>query len=154
MLSPEMLRRYPFFVDMDDMSIKAIAMIAEEIPLKAGETIFESGQAGKTLYLLVEGNIETSLVIKDNSDPTFQKEFYLDDFNPGETFGLDSLIEPNIHSITARASRAGKLLRIDAAKLIQLCDSDARLGYQVMKQLARTALERLEHTRVQLAAAR
>ena len=44
MISPEMLRRYPFFADMDDTSLKAIAMITEEIPLKAGEILFHSGQ--------------------------------------------------------------------------------------------------------------
>lgn len=154
MISPEMLRRYPFFADMDDTSIKAIAMIAEETPIKAGETLFETGQPSHALYLLVEGNIETSLVIKDNNDTTFHKEFYLDDINPGETFGLSALVEPYIHSTTTRVSRAGKLLCIDAARLNQLCASDARLGFQLMKQLAKTALERLQHTRVQLAAAR
>ena len=154
MISPEMLRRHPFFADLDDASIKAIAMITEEIPLKAGEILFRSGQPSQALYLLVEGDIETSLVITDNNDPTFLKEFYLDDYNPGEMFGLSALIEPNIHSISTRVSRAGKMLRIDGAKLNQLCSSDTRLGYQVMKQLARTALERLYHTRVQLAAAR
>jgi CRP/FNR family cyclic AMP-dependent transcriptional regulator len=154
MISPEMLRRYPFFADMDDASIKAIAMIAEEIPLKAGEILFHSGQPSQALCLLEDGNIEASLVIKDSSDAKFEKEFYLDDYNPGEMFGLSCLMEPGIHTITTRVSRAGKMLRIDGAKLNQLCDSDPRLGYQVMKQLAKTALERLYHTRVQLAAAR
>jgi len=154
MISPEMLRRYPFFVDMDDASIKAIAMIAEEMPIKAGEILFQSGQPSKALYLLEEGNIETSLVIKDSGDPKFEKEFYLDDINPGEAFGLSALVEPSLHSITTRVSKAGKLLLIDGAKLNLLCMSDNRLGYQVMKQIARTALERLQHTRVQLAAAR
>ena len=154
MISPEILRRYPFFADMDDSSIKAIAMITEEVPIKAGETLYQSGQPNHTLCLLEDGNIENYLVIKDSGDPNFQKEFYLDDFNPGETFGLNALIEPNIHSITTRVSRSGKLLRIDGVKLSEMCASDCHLGYEVMKQLARTALERLAHTRVQLAATR
>ena len=41
----------------------------------------------------------------------------------------------------------------NAARLNQLCISDPRLGFQLMKQFAKTALERLQHTRVQLAAA-
>src|SRR5271157_255966 len=154
MVSPEILRRYPFFADMDDASLKAIAMITDEVPIKAGETLYQSGQPNHTLYLLEDGNIETSLIIKDNSDPSFQKEFYLDDLNPGEIFGLNALIEPNIHSITPRVSRSGKMLCIDGAKLSEMCASDCHLGYEVMKQLARTALERLAHTRVQLAATR
>jgi len=154
MISPEILRRYPFFADMDDSAIKALAMIAEEISIKSGETLYQSGQPNHTLYLLEEGVIEASLVIKDSGNPKFEKEFYLDDLNPGETFGLNALIEPNIHSITTRVSRSGKMLRIDGDKLNALCASDTRLGFQVMKQLAKTALERLHNTRVQLAAAR
>ncbi|MDR3573832.1 MAG: cyclic nucleotide-binding domain-containing protein [Anaerolineaceae bacterium] len=154
MISPEILRRYPFFVDMDDSSIKAIAMITEEVTIKAGESLYQSGQPNHALYLLEEGVVEASLVIKDSGDPKFEKEFYLDDLNPGEIFGLNALIEPNVHSITTRVSRSGKMLRIDGEKLNTLCVSDTRLGLQVMKQLAKTALERLAHTRVQLAAAR
>jgi CRP/FNR family transcriptional regulator, cyclic AMP receptor protein len=154
MISPEMLRRYPFFADMGDTSIKAIAMITEEVPLKAGEVLFHSGQPSLALFLLVDGVIETSLVITDSNDPTFEKEYYLDDYNPGEMFGLSTLIEPNIHSITCRVSRPGRMLRIDGARLNALCLADAHLGYQVMKALYMTALERLHHVRVQLAAAR
>ena len=98
--------------------------------------------------------IETSLVITDTNDPTFEKEYYLDDYNPGEMFGLSAMIEHNIHSITCRVSRAGKMLRIDGAKLNALCLADAQLGFQVMKELYKTALERLHHVRVQLAATR
>jgi CRP/FNR family cyclic AMP-dependent transcriptional regulator len=154
MISPEMLRRYPFFADIDDTHIKAIAMITDVIPLKAGEILFHSGQPSEALFLLVDGVIETSLVITDTNDPTFKKEFYLDDYNPGEVFGLSALSEPNTHSITTRVSRPGKMLRIDGARLNQLCLSDCHMGYQVMKQLYKTALERLHHVRVQLAASR
>ena len=154
MISPELLRRYPFFADMDDAALKAIAMITEEVPIKAGETLYQSGEFDRALCFLEDGVVETFLVIKDNNDPTFIKEYYLNDMNPGEVFSLNALMEPKLHSITARASRSGKILRIAGAQLSQLCAADSRLGYQVMKQLAKTALERLQDTRVQLAAAR
>jgi len=154
MVSPEMLRRYPFFADMEDAWIKAIAMISEEVSIKPGDMLYETGTPSQKLFLLMEGCVEIYLVIKDSSDPTFHKEFYVDDINPGEVFGLSSLGETHNHSSSTRVSRAGKVLRTDASRLSELCDADPLLGYKLMKQFAKTALERLELTRVLLAAAR
>ncbi len=154
MVSPEMLRRYPFFVDMDDAWIKAIAMISDEVSTKPGDVLYETGTPSDKLFLLMEGNVEIYLQIKDSGDPTFQKEFYVDDINPGEAFGLSSLGETHNHSSSTKVSRAGKVLRIDASGLSELCDANPLLGYKMMKQFAKTALERLELTRVLLAAAR
>ena len=154
MVSPEMLRRYPFFADMDDAWIKAIAMISEEVSTRPDDVLYETGAPSHSLFLLMEGNVETYLLIKDSGNPTVKKEFYMDDINPGEVFGLSSLGESHHHSSSTRVRRAGKVLRINARQLRELCDADPHLGYQIMKQFASTALERLQLTRVLLAAAR
>jgi hypothetical protein len=41
---------------------------------------------------------------------------------------------------------------VDAAGLRAMCEVDARLGYILMRNLSRTAMERLDGVRVQLAA--
>jgi hypothetical protein len=40
MISPEMLKRYPFFGQLSDGHIKALAAIAEEVTWESGEAIF------------------------------------------------------------------------------------------------------------------
>ncbi len=55
MVSPELLRRYPFFGFMDDAQLKALSMIAEDKSYKAGEIIVEYNSPANTLYFLVEG---------------------------------------------------------------------------------------------------
>ncbi len=42
MISPELLRRYPFFGFLGDAQLKAIAMIAEESTYEKDQPIFEA----------------------------------------------------------------------------------------------------------------
>ena len=44
MISPEVLRRYPFFGFLKDDQFKKVAMLAEEVSWKAGTKIFKAGE--------------------------------------------------------------------------------------------------------------
>ncbi len=154
MISPEILRRYPFFAGLEDADLKAIAMISEEISFEKGETIYETGKPNNALLLLTEGNVETYLVIDDPNNRANRKEFFLDDVEIGEVFAISAMAEPKVHTTTARASKSAKLIRIDAAALEKLFDSNCRLGYVLLKEMAATLLYRLQQDRIQLAACR
>ena len=53
MISPELLRRFPFFGFLDDMQLKEVAMLAEEIDVEQGTNIFEGEQPAAGLYVMV-----------------------------------------------------------------------------------------------------
>jgi CRP-like cAMP-binding protein len=154
MVSPELLRRYPFFSFLDDAELKAVAMIAEELTLEDGESLFEIEQPAEALYLLMDGTIELYYVIADDYDPASRKEFYISDINPGEICGISALIEPHQYTSTARAASLSHLIKLESVGLRAVCEVDPRLAYNLMRQVARAALERLHATRVQLIAAR
>jgi CRP-like cAMP-binding protein len=154
MISPEILRRYPFFSKLSDPDLKAIAMISEEETYKQGDVIYTSGKPNPSVLLLETGCIESFLVIEDPNQPASHNEYYLDDIDPGEVFGISAMVAGKLHTTTARASRAGKLVRIDAVKLERLCEADTALGYVLMKEMADTLLYRLQQDRIQLAACR
>ncbi len=63
MVSPEILRRYPFFGTLSDTQIKAIAMIAEEKTFEKGTVICEEGKPATAFYLLLERRRELILQI-------------------------------------------------------------------------------------------
>jgi hypothetical protein len=46
MISPELLRRYPFFGLLTEAQLKAIAMIAQETNFTDGTQIFKEGGTG------------------------------------------------------------------------------------------------------------
>jgi CRP-like cAMP-binding protein len=154
MISPEILRRYPFFGHLEPGQLKAIAMIAEEMGFQKNDFLLEEGQPANSLFLLVDGNIDLIFISKDEFHPEHSKVFNVGEINPGEVFGISALIEPYIYSSTAQATSVGKCLKIDAVALRALFELDQRLGCTLTRQVAKAAMERLAATRVQLAAAR
>jgi len=151
MISPELLRRYPFFGPLNDAQLKAIAMIADEVTIEAGVTLFNEKEPAEAMYLLKEGSIDLFYTVEE--DPEFRKEFPVGEINPGEPFGISSIIDPYILTSTARAASSSKLVRIAANPLRALCEVNNELALIFLRQVAKVALERLEATRVQLAAA-
>jgi CRP-like cAMP-binding protein len=154
MVSPELLRRYAFFGFLDDAQLKAVAMIFEELAVAPGDVILEPGQPAAALYFLITGSVELSYVIQDELNSSLRQEIYISDINPGEIFGISALIEPYQYTGLMRATSAGRVLKINAAALRALCEVDTRLAYGWMRQTAKAAMERLQATRIQLAAAR
>ncbi len=149
MISPELLRRYPFFCCMDEAQQKAIAMISEQVECDKGATLFEEGQQVHALHFLLEGNVDLLYA----GSGSHLDQFLVGEISPGEPFGISALIEPYTFTATARVAAPSRILKIDAAALRALCEVDCKMGYSIMRQIAKIALERLHYTRLQLAAA-
>lgn len=154
MISPELLRRFPFFAYLDDAQLRELAMMAEEVRFDDEVVLFEAESPADALYLLLEGVVEMHYVVIDRDDPKIRKDFYVGEVDPGEIFGMSALIPPYKMTLTAIADEPCKVVKVQAERLRELCDADAVVGYRMMRGLARTALDRLDRTRVQLAAAR
>ncbi len=154
MISPELLRRYPFFAFLDEAQLRAVAMLSEEIEVEAGALIFDTGKPAEALCLLTDGSLELYYAVVDRDDPDLRKEFFLGEFSPGDIFGISALIEPYVYTSSVRASIMSRVVKMDATGLRALCEVDLRLAAGLMRATAKTAMERLNDTRVQLAAAR
>lgn len=154
MVSPELLRRYPFFAGVADADLKNIAMIADMVALGPGTILFEADQPADALYFLVDGSVELHFVVIDRENPKIRKDFFVTEIDPGEVFGLSALIEPHRYSLTLRVGTPSHVISIRAEPLRALCDANSALGYRLMKRLAKAALLRLGETRVHLVAAR
>ncbi len=153
MISPELLRRFPFFNFMDDKQLKAVAMIAEEKTYTNEDVVANNTPASK-LFFLVEGTASYYYVVTTEHDPYYKQDYFISDFNPGEIFGISALIEPFVFTASVRAEKTCRLIEIDATALRALCEVDTRLNCGLMRAVAKAAMERLQHTRVQLIAAK
>jgi len=152
MISPELLRRFPFFGFMNEQELRAVAMIADEVSFNKDDLILESNQAAEKLYFIVEGSVALYHVVKTENDPSYRQEYYVSDIDAGEIFGISALIEPYIYTGTIRADKKSRVIKIDAPALRALCDVDVRLANGLMQEVAKAAMERLEQTRIQLIA--
>jgi CRP-like cAMP-binding protein len=154
MISPELLRRSPFFGFLDDNQLRALAMIAEEREYTKDEVLVESGAPANELFLLLDGAVSYYYVVTTEHDPYYKQEYYISDINPGEIFGISALIDPYLYTATLRTEKPCRTIRIDAPSLRALCEVDPKLSCGMQRAVAKAAMERLQHTRVQLVAAK
>jgi CRP-like cAMP-binding protein len=126
-------------------------MIAEDVNVAKGAVVFKAGAPADALYMLIDGSIALSIPGGGLGGP--HQEIHVSEINPGEPFGISSVLEDQTYSASAQATSATRLLKMDAAELRKLFDADCNLGYCMMRQLINAALERLHITYIQLAAA-
>lgn len=153
MISPELLRRYPFFGSLNDAQLKEIAMLAEEVNYKANQCIFEAGQAADHFYFLMAGSIDLFFIAEKASAPDHPRSFYVGHLNPEEPFGISALIEPYRYTATATTNGPCRILTIKAEGLRALCETDNHVALTLMRHIVKIAMSRLHDTRVQLAGA-
>jgi len=153
MVSPELLRRYPFFAFMTHSQQQEVAMISDEVEVPANMILFNIDEKADALYLLIIGSVDLHYVVMDENLPALRKDFLIGTINPGDVFGISAMIEPYVLTSSAVTTQPCTVLKIDAIALRDLCEQDHDLAYGLQKQLARTTMERLHATRVLLAAA-
>ncbi len=151
MISPELLRRYPFFSMLNDDQLKTIASIAEEKNFPKDTLLFKENTPATKLYLLLQGDVD--LLFSGGGEGKVVNAL-VGSIAPGEVLGVSALIEPYQFISTARSTAQVKVIEIDAPALHALTQVDAKMGQALMRNIAKAVLERLKYTQVELAAAR
>jgi CRP-like cAMP-binding protein len=151
MISPELLRRYPFFASLTDEQLKAIAMIAEEKTYPKDTVLIKENSPANKLVLLLEGDVD--LIFSGGGEGAVVNAL-VGSIAPGEVYGVSSLIEPFKFISSAKATIPVKVAEIDGVALRALLEVDPKLGHALMRNVAVAVLERLKYTQVELAAAR
>jgi CRP/FNR family transcriptional regulator, cyclic AMP receptor protein len=145
MISPEILRRYPYFTAADDEGLHALAMICEEVAVPSGTVMYREGDKADKLYILVEGQIDIQYTLGSGELRT------VDTVAPGELLMWSSLVEPYKSNAVVTAHQNSKLIAVDADKLRAYCDVDYTVANDVLLNLTRMLATRLEGARIQLA---
>jgi CRP-like cAMP-binding protein len=153
MVSPELLRRYPFFGSLSDPQIKTLAMVAEEEVATKGSVICEEGKPATALYLLIEGNLCLFYKSEDELHPETRKDFLVGEVNPGEIFAISAFIEPFVYTSTVKADEDSRIVRFPSKDLNNLVEKDPTMYCTLLRAITKAAMERLAYARVQLAAA-
>lgn len=152
MISPELLRQYPFFGTLNDAQLKSVAMIADEVGFEVNERLFQKGETADALYFLLQGSVEL-YNFAEAATGEQDRGVLVSTVNPGEPFAISAVIEPYIITSTAWTSSPSRAIKIEALALRDLFEMDRRLAFVITRQASRAAMERLHATRVQLAAA-
>lgn len=145
MISPEVLRRYPYFAGIQDESLKQLAMIAGEEAIPADTVMFREGDTAGHLFVILKGEVNIQYILGNGELRT------VDTLVEGDLLMWSALVEPYKATALGTTTKETHLVHIDAAKLRLLCEKEPMLGYRLMTQVARLLANRLEGARVQLA---
>jgi CRP/FNR family cyclic AMP-dependent transcriptional regulator len=134
------LQHNELFRGMTEAELSKIASLAQPITYNAGDVIFQQGDAGETLYLIYNGQVEVQV----QTDKTTTSAVYL---GMGQTVGEMALVDQATRSASIIAvDQPTELFRINSQALIDLCQTEARIGYSLMRNIAQDLSFKLRHS--------
>jgi CRP-like cAMP-binding protein len=147
MVSPELLRRYPFFGRLTLAELAALAQGASRVEAAPGECVIREGEPARNCYLIVEG--EVGIVMAP--ELLGPQAGVLTSLGPGELFGWSALVRHDGYTASARTLTRAVLVRFSGDELLARCETDHDFGYRLMREIGLVIASRLHDTRLQLA---
>lgn len=124
MLELAQLKNIKLLSQLPDKDISKILPLCTIRPFKKDEIIFEYNQKITSIYMILDGEIEFYLPIKNGKKITIHRA------QKGETFGISSILPEDCKTIfSAIGFRQGNLIEIDSSELMKLCNEEKELGY-------------------------
>ncbi|NNE08015.1 MAG: cyclic nucleotide-binding domain-containing protein [Gemmatimonadetes bacterium] len=138
------LAKHSFFSGLDPADIEEIAGCAKNAAFKAGEYLFKQGENAEFFFVLREGHVVVEV-------PTARgHSIEISSLGENQILGWSWLMPPYKYQFDCRALKQTKVLEIDGRCLRGKCESNPRLGYELIKRFARVMTNRLQETRLQL----
>lgn len=131
--TPDRLRTIPLFADLDDNTLLAIAEIASEVEVPAGQVMIRPYDPGLGMFVVEEGRVVVEL--------SHGREVEL---GPGEFFGeLALLIPEGVRAARVRAETDVRCLAIGRDDFAGLLDTEPSIAVAMLPVLARRLSEEL-----------
>jgi len=132
MINAADLKAVPFFQELSEDELKKLAQVMEERTFKKGEIIFNEGEEGKALYLLIDGEVEVVKTMKGWYKETLAV------FKRGRLFGELSFLSGKNHSALARTTQDVKVYVLTKNQYDRLEKNDPVITQKIMKVIALT----------------
>jgi len=126
------LKAVAMFARTPEDVLADVAVLAEEVRFRAGETIFAKGDAGESLYVIVKGEVKVhdgDLDLKHLGDKT--------------VFGELAVLDPEPRSASVTALSDSHLLRLDREAFLELMASNSEVVRGVLSVLCDRIREKL-----------
>ncbi len=159
MVSPEIIRRYPFFAGLDHTYIVLLAKVADEMTVDTGHYFFHEGDELDKLYLVTEGNVgivihiptsEVEHKLSEQFTGEMQtKDIVISNIGPGEIFGWSALVPPHEATTSGKATSPCKVIAFDAEELLKIFVEECDFGYIMIQKMAQVVRERLRDLRTE-----
>ena len=127
----EVLAQSGLFQGLSEEAVDPVASRLEMITLPRGRVVFNEGEPGDSLYIVVSGKIKLSRRSPDG------RENVLAVMGPSDQFGELSVFDPGPRTATATAVTDVKLARMPQSVLRPWIEAHPEIGEQLLRVLAR-----------------
>lgn len=140
-MKPELLKKYSIFHNLTDDEIEPFIRVSKEESIPGDVNFITEGEIGTCVYLLLEGEVNVNMALTLSMDKTKK------DTREKAIIGLSSDSHPffgemclfnddDRRTASIKTATDCKLVKIDKADLLQICDENPAIGHKVMKNLA------------------
>ena len=136
----EQLRKVALFSSLKPQALDLIARVATEESHATGTKIFQHGDAGDKLYLILQGRVRISREVPGMGEEALAV------LGPGEVFGEMALLDESPRSADARVHERCRLLAIPKDGFDDLLFLHKDLAYEVLWSIVRMLVGRLRET--------
>ena len=121
-MEDSIIARIPLFEGMSPEEQDELRAMMTQTTLRRGETLFNEGDAGDRLYILLAGKVKLGHASADG------RENLLAVLGPGEVVGELTLFDPGPRSTTATAVAPTELLTLEHSQLMGFIESHPTLA--------------------------
>jgi CRP/FNR family cyclic AMP-dependent transcriptional regulator len=136
----EQLKRIELFTGLKAEALELISQVATEESHTLGTKIFQHGDAGDKLYLILEGRVRISREVPGMGEEALAV------LGPGQVFGEMALLDESPRSADARVHERCRLLAIPKDGFDDLLFLHKDLAYEVLWSIVRMLVGRLRET--------
>lgn len=144
MVSPELLRRYPFFANLSLEHLVTLAQVAEEMTVEPEYYFVREGDLLHHFYLILEGAVAITIDL-----PARDRQIITTTLGPEDVFGWSALVPPHDATSNVKALTECRVVSFDCRELGQNFEEDCRFGYLMIQKMAQILRERLRDMRIE-----
>ncbi len=132
-----LFRRVGAFDQLSDDEVDAFALFLRERRLAPGELLFQQGEPGASLFLLLDGEAAVFLRAPNHDQLRVGK------LRPGDVIGEQSCLDPGLRSVTVTAATDALVLELTRAELDRMARELPRVASVLLGVIIQELTERL-----------
>lgn len=127
------LKRVSLFAETPDEVLAEAAQVLEEVDVAAGQTLFEAGEVGNRLYIIVFGKVKVHLQGR-----------LLNTLGPGEIFGEMSVLDSEPRTASVSTLEDSRLLQLSQDVMYELMADHTEVMRGIVRFLTSSLRSRLQ----------
>lgn len=144
MTTVDLLAAHPFLAGMPDGWLEQLSRYSTTVQWPAGARLFSEGGPADGFWLIQAGWVALDFYVPGRGDVVVET------IGPRAVLGWSWLFPPHRWQFGATVKEQTEAIELDGRAVLQLCDSQPDLGYDLCRRFMGVLLDRLQATRVRL----